>query len=105
MVWECITFNQNLIQMLSNVESMSLPISPTLRTERPSRTAVVAKGGKVYLAGPFFSMGQRWLVDEARRCLGELGMDVFSPFHDIGPGAAHDRKARRLARPVRAGRR
>jgi len=72
------------------VESMSLPISPELRTERPPRKAVVAKGGKVYLAGPFFSMGQRWLVDEARRCLRELGMDVFSPFHDIGPGPAHE---------------
>jgi hypothetical protein len=70
------------------VESMALPISPMLRTARPSRQAVLAEGGKVYLAGPFFSMPQRWLVDEARRGLRELGMDVFSPFHDIGPGAA-----------------
>jgi nucleoside 2-deoxyribosyltransferase len=42
----------------------------------------------VYLAGPFFNIGQRWLVDEARRCLLELGMRVFSPIHDGGGGPA-----------------
>lgn len=72
------------------VESMSLPISPALRSARPPRQPVTAKGGRVYLAGPFFSMGQRWLVDEARRGLRELGMQVFSPLHDIGRGAAHE---------------
>lgn len=71
------------------VESMGLPISPALRERRPDRLPVSATGGKVYLAGPFFSMSQRWLVDEARRGLSELGMDVFSPFHEIGRGPAH----------------
>jgi nucleoside 2-deoxyribosyltransferase len=33
-------------------------------------------------------MSERWLVDEARRGLAELGMDVFSPVHDVGPGPA-----------------
>ncbi|WP_144157526.1 PfkB family carbohydrate kinase [Paraburkholderia sp. BCC1885] len=46
--------------------------------------------GRVYLASPFFNLGQRWLVDEARRCLTELGLEVFSPVHDVGPGRAHD---------------
>jgi len=72
------------------VETMSLPISPALRHTRPSRAPVIAKRGRVYLAGPFFSMGQRWLVEEARAGLQQLGMDVFSPFHDIGPGPAED---------------
>lgn len=72
------------------VETMSLPISVALKHKLPDRRAVTAKGGKVYLAGPFFSMPQRWLVDEARRALGELGMQVFSPFHDIGQGLAHE---------------
>lgn len=70
------------------VESMSLPLSPGLRDHLPSRKPVMATGSRVYLAGPFFSMGQLWLVNEARRCLRELGMDVFSPLHDIGRGGA-----------------
>jgi nucleoside 2-deoxyribosyltransferase len=43
---------------------------------------------EVYLAGPFFNMPQRWLIEEARRCLSQVGLKVFSPFHDIGPGPA-----------------
>jgi nucleoside 2-deoxyribosyltransferase len=72
------------------VETMSLPVSTGLKHKFPDRAAVVAKGGKVYLAGPFFSMAQRWLVDEARRALTELGMQVFSPLHEIGRGPAHE---------------
>jgi hypothetical protein len=44
--------------------------------------------GKVYLAGPFFDLGQRWLVDELRQALIEQGLDVFSPIHDVGEGDA-----------------
>jgi nucleoside 2-deoxyribosyltransferase len=70
------------------VESMSLPV-PLVETLR-GMDLVEARvnGGKVYLASPFFTLGQRWLVDESRRCLTELGLDVFSPVHDIGPGPA-----------------
>lgn len=42
---------------------------------------------RVYLAGPFFSLGQRWLIEEARSALLGMGLDVFSPLHDVGPGA------------------
>jgi nucleoside 2-deoxyribosyltransferase len=69
-------------------ESMSLP-SPTVDDlDRDSRPEATAQPGKVYLASPFFTMGQRWLVEEARRGLRELGLDVFSPVHDVGPGPA-----------------
>ena len=51
------------------VESMSLPISAKLRDHCSNRAPVAATGGKVYLAGPFFSMSQRWMVEEARRGL------------------------------------
>lgn len=40
----------------------------------------------VYLAGPFFSAGERWLVEELRTTLQSLGVDVFSPLHDVGTG-------------------
>ena len=72
------------------VETMSLPISTALRNSFRDRAPVTAAARKVYLAGPFFSMAQRWLMDEARRALGELGMQVFSPLHEIGRGPAHE---------------
>jgi hypothetical protein len=70
------------------VDSMSLPV-PSIRT-LGSNTFVEAKAasGRIYLASPFFTLGQRWLVDEARRCLFEFGLSVFSPVHDVGPGPA-----------------
>lgn len=37
-----------------------------------------------YLAGPFFSLSQRILVEEARRSLMSLGARVFSPLHEVG---------------------
>ncbi len=42
--------------------------------------------GRVYLAAPFFTLAQRWLVEEARTHLLDMGLDVFSPVHDVGPG-------------------
>ncbi|NWD69159.1 nucleoside 2-deoxyribosyltransferase [Pseudomonas gingeri] len=45
---------------------------------------------KVYLAGPFFTLAQLWMITEARRDLAALGLRVFSPFHDVGLGSADD---------------
>lgn len=44
--------------------------------------------GRVYLAGPFFDLGQRWVIEEARRALLAAGVEVFSPIHEVGPGTA-----------------
>jgi nucleoside 2-deoxyribosyltransferase len=44
--------------------------------------------GKVYLAGPFFTLAERWLVEEARTHLRGMQLDVFSPIHDVGLGPA-----------------
>lgn len=55
---------------------------------------------KVYLAGPFFTMTQRWLVEEARLYIAEGGVDVFSPVHDIGHGPA-DKVAKADLRAIR----
>lgn len=46
----------------------------------------VVPNSQVYLAGPFFTTGQQWLVDEAREAFLELGFKVFSPVHDVGRG-------------------
>lgn len=46
----------------------------------------VAKAGAVYLAGPFFSLSERWLTELVYQSLRTLGDGVFSPFHDVGVG-------------------
>lgn len=53
-----------------------------------SQTYLDGKVPRVYLAGPFFTLGQLWVVEQARNCLRDMGMDVFSPYHDVGPGPA-----------------
>lgn len=52
------------------------------------------KTPSIYLAGPFFSLGQRFLVEEARRSLLSLGLNVFSPLHDVGTDEPPDVIAR-----------
>lgn len=71
-------------------ETMGLPAAPAQELSGAQRTPASTVSGKVYLASPFFNLGQRWLVDEARRCLTELGLQVFSPIHDVGPGPAYE---------------
>lgn len=39
---------------------------------------------KIYLAAPFFTLSQVWLVNEIRWLLIEFQNKVFSPYHDVG---------------------
>lgn len=48
------------------------------------------KRGKVYLAGPFFTLSEKLFVSESRNLLKAMGVDVFSPYHDVGEGKAED---------------
>jgi hypothetical protein len=43
---------------------------------------------RCYLAGPFFNLGQRWVIEEAKAALESQGIEVFSPLHDVGHGQA-----------------
>jgi len=45
---------------------------------------------QVYLAGPFFTTAELWLVTEAWRFLRESHVPVFSPYHDVGIGAGEE---------------
>lgn len=56
----------------------------------PVQVAERSSTARVYLAGPFFTMSQRWLIDQARAALRQPGVGVFSPFHDVGVGDAHE---------------
>jgi hypothetical protein len=42
--------------------------------------------GSVYIASPFFTLGDLWLVEEAADALARVGTRPFSPFHEIGVG-------------------
>src|SRR5207244_1793104 len=44
----------------------------------------------IYLAGPFFNIAQKWLIEEARLSLKGMGLSVFSPLHDVGLGNGED---------------
>jgi nucleoside 2-deoxyribosyltransferase len=44
----------------------------------------------VYLAGPFFTLANLWIIRQARASLTAMGLAVFSPYHDIGHGSAGD---------------
>lgn len=43
---------------------------------------------QIYLAGPFFTFSERWLIDQIFRCLNAMNLNVFSPWHHVGLGDA-----------------
>jgi len=76
-------------------ENMGFPSFAQLKEFKPepivaSQQYLDGQNPQVYLAGPFFTMAQLWLIDEVRKNLREAGLIVFSPYHDIGMGAAED---------------
>ncbi|WP_198285073.1 PfkB family carbohydrate kinase [Solidesulfovibrio carbinoliphilus] len=64
--------------------------SPTELGLKPIAEKDIRKKPRVYLAGPFFTLSQLWMIEEARNALIDLGLQVFSPYHDIGEGAGVD---------------
>jgi hypothetical protein len=72
----------------SYVATMALPVPEIVELQKEPLEPVKIHKCKVYLAAPFFCIGQRWIVDEARKYLKDFGMEVFSPIHDVGSGPA-----------------
>lgn len=57
--------------------------------EAPDGAVALSNDGRrprIYLAGPFFTSAERWLVDQCLSFLTQAGADVFSPVHEIGLG-------------------
>lgn len=73
------------LQTANYVETRLLPCPKDPPARQPVR-APVKRERTVYLGGPFFNTPQRWLIEEARNALLDLGLKVFSPFHDVGFG-------------------
>lgn len=53
--------------------------------------------GRIYLAGPSFTLPQRWLIEELLAALTNMGADVFSPFHEVGLQGGRDAQSVALA--------
>ncbi|MFL6438141.1 MAG: PfkB family carbohydrate kinase [Terriglobales bacterium] len=78
----------------SRNESFSQSAMSEIRADAHDAAATATRESRlipdvsIYLAGPFFTTGQQWLVDEARAAFRELGFKVFSPIHEVGIGPA-----------------
>jgi len=71
----CSTRNFNFIPFESDSE-----IKPFIIKHYPKE--------QVYLAGPFFTFSERWLIDQIYHCLLHMNLNVFSPWHHVGLGEA-----------------
>lgn len=67
---------------------LPIPRDVRIRSHFPEFRPPAKRNARIYLAGPFFTMAQRWLIDEAREALLDMGVEVFSPVHDVGFGDA-----------------
>ena len=69
-----------------------LPLPPDVARQAAKLYKPLKLGSRrnrlVYLVGPFFDLGQRWVTDELRQALIDQGLDVFSPIHEVGEGEA-----------------
>lgn len=66
---------------LANYKPNSVKLSPQFRKGKQPR---------VYLAGPFFTLANLWMIEQVRSALIGFGLSVFSPYHDVGHGSADD---------------
>lgn len=64
-------------------ENQQLPL-PSTENLQYKEISKPSKNNKVYLAGPFFTIGERFLINELRNALNEFGNTVFSPLHEVG---------------------
>lgn len=72
--------NSKVLPIDNNIFTNSLPIfSPIIVNKEIFNKTI-------YLAGPFFTMAERWLIEEAKYQLQKFGAKVFSPLHDVGYG-------------------
>lgn len=71
------------------VETRTPPTADLIAQDTRLRLRLLpaAQHKQVYLAGPFFNLAQRWLIEEFRAALLHFGVRVFSPLHEVGRGA------------------
>jgi hypothetical protein len=77
---EAAVFASQCTAEFCETQTLPLPKLPNYRNLISERD----KPRKIYLAAPFFTSADRWLVHELRKLLISFGNDVFSPYHDVG---------------------
>ncbi|MFG1429343.1 PfkB family carbohydrate kinase [Roseixanthobacter glucoisosaccharinicivorans] len=71
------------------VSTRSLPLPSSGELRRTVDRPIGPGQGRIYIAGPFFNLGELWMIEEIRSQLLHMGVAVFSPLHDVGRGPAH----------------
>ena len=62
----------------------TLPLPLTVGNLRTDWTEIKPRPVQVYLAAPFFTLGELWLVEQCREAIVAMGARVFSPLHEVG---------------------
>ncbi|UWU25443.1 PfkB family carbohydrate kinase (plasmid) [Rhizobium sp. CB3060] len=75
------------------VDGHRLPLPPPAQLQHGDALKPRDRARQVYLAGPFFTIAQRWLVEETRDILSAMHIPVFSPLHDVGTAKRPDELA------------
>lgn len=72
--------------------SQIAPLPKNFKEEQVNFSPVTGSvnGKQAYLAGPFFTTAQRWLMEECYQLLRNSGVNVFSPYHAVGMGSGND---------------
>lgn len=68
-------------------ETRALPIISKSQNSKYTYSAISPRKGKVYLAAPFFDISERWILEEVRNIFYGMGIEVFSPLHEVGFGS------------------
>ena len=68
------------------VDTKALPIPSAQELAEADLQAIHAGEGRIYIAAPFFNLAERWIVEEVRGQLTDMGIPVFSPLHEVGEG-------------------
>lgn len=63
---------------------------PLLDEPKEFNSISFSKRKKIYLAGPFFTIAERFLVNDIYSILEGFDIDVFSPYHDVGMSSSSD---------------
>ncbi|MCK1604693.1 nucleoside 2-deoxyribosyltransferase [Bradyrhizobium sp. 166] len=66
------------------VDGHVLPIPSVIETAM--EPVMGSHGGRIYVAGPFFDLPQRWMIEQAAEALTSFGVEIFSPLHEVGTG-------------------
>lgn len=75
------------VSRYSATRALPSPSADELRSQPVD--PVIPGTGRIYIAAPFFNLGELWMLGEVRRRLLEMGVEVFSPLHDVGRGPGH----------------